>query len=262
MGFPDKVRSAAAKVGPVTLGLLVALIAVSAFGVLDEMKHADLLAMTPGWASRPWTILAYPFLADVHDALSLLFFLCMVSWIVWMGGSVERDLGSMRYGLVWIAATILPAVFLLIGIGVIGLAASSGSVLAAGPLLQISALTVIWGFRNKTASVMLFAFLPLTGVWLAFLAAVICFVSYAHPPVLGVFACLHLILAWAYATDRLPALKYGGATGPVMKYKPSKAQVQKEKAFFDDVRKREQERQERERLRKLFEASFDEDEQK
>ena len=260
MGFVDNVRSAAGKIGPITLGLVAGFIVVSAAGVLDEYKHANLVAMTSTWMAHPWTILTYPFISVLGDALSVLFFLCLLSWTVWAGGTIERDLGSLRYGILWIVSTVLPALFIVIGGAVLGLGTGFGA--AGGPLLPISAVTVVWGFRNRSAAVMMFALLPLNGFWVAILSGVIVFVQYAHPPLLAIFACLHLFVAWAYAIDRIPGLRYAGAATNFTKYKPSKAQIRKEENFFDDVRKREKERDERERLRKLFEASFDEDDKK
>jgi hypothetical protein len=68
-----------------------------------------------------------------------------------------------------------------------------------------------------------------------------------------------MLLSYLFASGRIPWLPYAG---PSTKYKPSKAQRAREQTFFDDVRKREQERTERERLRKLFESSFDDNDKK
>jgi hypothetical protein len=59
-----------------------------------------------------------------------------------------------------------------------------------------------------------------------------------------------------FAVNKLPGLSY---SKPVFKAAPSKAQIAKENRFYDDVRRREQERAEKERLRKLFEGSIKDD---
>ncbi len=252
MSFFDDVRSAYRRQGaPVTMGIIVALVALSVFFLLTEYRYAELVAFYPGWIGRPWTVLTYPFLYQVVGGFGVIGLIFTVMWLLWIGGTIEREQGVRRYLAIWVLFTVLPALCLTIGWSV-----TRATEPILGPWLPLSALTVIWGFRHPTATIRLFAILPITGFWLALLSVVIVFVDYAHPPLLGVFACLPLLLAYLFATDRLPGLRYAVA---VAQYQPSKAQQEKERRYFDDVRKREQERAERERLRKLFEKSFDED---
>jgi hypothetical protein len=255
MGFLDDVRSTLRRQGaPVTLGINVVLVAVSVISFLTQDRLAAFLTFAPDWVVRPWTWITYPFIF-LLSGIGVLFLICTVMWLSWVGGSTERDLGSGRYAALWAAFTVIPALFIVIAWHIAGVALP-----VYGPWLPLSAVTVIWGFRNRATPVLLFGIVPLTGYWLALLSVAIVFFDYGRPaPLIGVFACLPLFLAYAFATNRIPGLSY---SAPVAKPRPSRAQREKEDRFFDDVRKRELERSEREKLRKLFERSFDEEDQK
>jgi membrane associated rhomboid family serine protease len=205
------------------------------------------LAMDPASAlQHPWTLILYPF-AGVPGANCFICVLFECWWLWLIGGSVERDMGSARY----------VGFFLLMAV-LGGLAYWFGSALTGdqqyliGAFMPVSAVTVVWGTRNPNATIILLV-LPITGKWLAWLSAALVFLS--GSPKLAPFACAPLVLAWAFAAEKLP-LSYkavsrsrrvsGGVASP------------REKEYYDEVRKREQDRKERERLRKLFESSLDE----
>jgi len=105
------------------------------------------------------------------------------------------------------------------------------------------------------------AIIPIPGWLLAWLTAAITLFGYGtaySAPLMGAFACLHLLLAYFYASNRIPNLAYGRAGGPT-NYQNLKRTERMDKSYFDDVRKREQDRAEREKLRKLFEDSMTDD---
>jgi hypothetical protein len=107
---------------------------------------------------------------------------------------------------------------------------------------------------------MLFGFLPLTGYWLGWATVIMDLLLYgAGAPVVGVLACVHLGGAALFASDRLPYLPYGsGDYRPGRKVKVNekeavgRGQVRYDQTYFDEVKRREKEREEQERLKKLF----------
>jgi hypothetical protein len=96
---------------------------------------------------------------------------------------------------------------------------------------------------------------------LAWLTAALVLFGYGtmlQAPLLGAFACIHLIIAYYFAANRFEAVPYRQGEGRVNPAR-MKATEKKDKSYFEEVRKREQERAERERLRKLFEDSMEDD---
>lgn len=210
----------------------------------------------PNWAfhpailsDSPWSIFTYTFSAPATGdwAIGILF---AALWLWGMGASVERDIGAGRFVAFFFIMTTLGALAYFIGFLLLGPTSARPFI---GPFMAIAAVTVVWGTRNPTACVQLMFVLPITGKWLAWVSAALVFLS-TDSRTLAIFACVPLILAWAFAAEKLP-IPYravprdrrvrGGVGSP------------RESAYFDEVRKREQDRKERERLRKLFESSLD-----
>lgn len=258
MGYVRNAQSWSRRQGaPVTVGIIATLVVTSLIFWFSLGRYVEFVAVTPEWTSHPWTLLTYPFAGTwFSDPLSILFFICLVFWLLFIGGSVERDLGPTRYLGFFAAMTVLPA--LIIGLAAIYVPCN---LVILGPLLPVAGLTVAWGVRNQTAPVCLWG-IPANGKIIAILdTAIVLFTmgSDLRNPFMGVVACAHLGLAALFAMGRLPGLAYGRA---VYHEKPSKAQREREDAYFDDVMRREKEREEKERLRRLFEKSFGEDELK
>jgi len=123
-------------------------------------------------------------------------------------------------------------------------------------------VTIVWCTRNKSTTVMLWGFVPLSGVWLGWITAILDLLLYGYPnPPIGFLACVHLVGAYFFAADRIPFLPYAGAGGASMfgnrakaekKEATTRGQVRYDQSYFDEVRRREQERSEQERLKKLF----------
>jgi hypothetical protein len=130
-------------------------------------------------------------------------------------------------------------------------------------------LTVAWCFRNAGQSVNLYGILPIRAPWIAAITAASLLFSYgAVNPLLGLLAVAPLFVAMLFAQNKLPiafgagrssgGFGFGGATSK-KKVHATRAQAQYDEAYYDDVLRREQERDERERLRKLFESSLKDD---
>jgi hypothetical protein len=168
------------------------------------------------------------------------------------GGDMERDHGFKGTILLWIIIAL---------VSIAPLAALSIPV--ATSALPIAAQTVIWGTRHPNNTVMLMGFIPMKAKWVAWMAVVGNFLSFAAigilPAVAGSLSCA---IAFLYATNRIPripyALKGGLVSGPTAKIQTRMA-IKNEKEFYDEVYRRENERAERERLRRLFEGSLEDD---
>lgn len=201
--------------------------------------------------AKPWTILTYPYVVAVGGFLGLVF-LCL--WVWGIGGSVERELGSGKYLAVWMVFTALCALGLWIGSAILG----TPALLFSG-WSPVAALTVIWGTRNADAQVMLMFVLPITGRWMAWLAAGLLFFG-TIPPQLAPFAAAPLWLAYLYAANKISFLPYGNSA-PRGKRGENAAGTRRvyKKEYYDEVKRREKDRADRERLRKLFEQSARDD---
>lgn len=246
-GFQSWARRQAA---PITVGFIVSL-GVGGL-LLWFLQAAPMKYLAFSGFSRPWGVLTYPWAYMPIDFIGLLCFICLAMWLLHLGGTVERELGATRYVAFLAAVTALPAIC----VGIVGMAAGTPAVLA-GPWLTSGALTMVWATRSPGATVNLYGIIPLTAKWLAILIALGTMFSYGFGnPMVGVAACTGYALAHLFAAGRIPGLAYRKVGGV---YRPSKAAREKEDKYYDDVLRRERERDERERLRKLFESSLDDD---
>jgi hypothetical protein len=244
--------SSSPRMGPATIGLIA--LAVVPF-LLAWLGLAQQLlawfALVPSEAlAKVWTLLLYP-LANPGDGGQIIGVLFLAYWLYMIGTSLEAE---MRSGLLAVVSVILT----LIG----GLAWwLGGSFLPAGPqiglFLPSAALTVLWAMRNPESTIMLMMIIPIKAKWLALLAGVVVlFMAGNTAPLMGIFGLLPLLAAFLYATNRIPGLKYGQTVADV---KATKKEKKEFSSYMDEVHKREKERDERERLRKLFESSLGDD---
>jgi membrane associated rhomboid family serine protease len=203
-------------------------------------------------AIRPWTILTYPFAADVRSVGFIgVLFGCW--WLYGIGGSVERELGTSRYIVFWLVMTIIPA---LVMMGAMVLAGKNISLMFL--YLPLGGVTVAWATRNPNATILFMMVIPLLAKWVGWITVGMVLFGYgALNPFIGVAACLHLSLAYLYASNRIPMLAYGKEvfTRKREGWKP----VERNDSYFAEVKKREIERAERDRLRKMFEGSLNDD---
>lgn len=209
-------------------------------GLRDLLAFANVSAL-----ERPWTFLGYPFAMGRGDLLGALFG-CL--WLYGIGGQLEQTWGRRRFLGFFFAMAVLGALAFFVA----GFLLGAGSVLA-GPWMPLAAVTVAWGTLYPNQPVTFMFVLPLTGRWLAWLSAILVFFGSPNPA-MALFACTPLILAWAYAGGRLGSL---GASRPTPR---SWRGTRDDPRYREEVRRREQERAERERLRRLFENSLRDDE--
>ncbi len=210
--------------------------------------------------SQPWGIVTYPF-ASYGYGTAFVWILLLFYWFWWVASDNERLLGTPKFVAAFFAFALAGIAFLTIG----GLLQRT-TILEPGPNLSglelvTAALTILWCVRNKTAGVRLFAVLPISGLILAWITVGIVLFGYGslyQAPLMGVFACLHLGLAYLFAEGRIPGVS---ASRPSETSRVLKAQEKRKSKYYDDVQKRTKEREERARLKKLFEGSLKDDEE-
>ncbi|MFZ4508819.1 MAG: hypothetical protein ACOYON_14085 [Fimbriimonas sp.] len=198
------------------------------------------------WSVHPWSLLTYPLAARGSSGGGIIFTIFMLVWLYYVGGAIEREVGRFRHSMFVFFSILLGSLGLLLGS-----LASAVPVVEGGPSLLVATMTVAWGGRNPGAIIRLFMILPIAGRWLGWLSAAVVLFSFGvGAPMLGLFALLPIGFAVLFAQDRVPGLGYRQQRES--ERGKTKAQVAREDAYFDDVKRREIERQERERLRKLF----------
>jgi len=220
--------------------------------------------LTNEWAGQPWQLVTYPFAyTPLTDAIAFMFFVCLIAWMIFAGMTVEREIGSPRFAIMWIAMSIAPALLIGVYSSIARLSFGFG-----GPFLPAAGLTIAWCTRYASEQILLYGFIPMAGKWVAWITAAMVFFLYgAMRPEFGILAAGPLVLPWLYAANRLP-FPYGrvgsfgsgwGRSSKGTRDENLKRHEKMDKKYYEDVKKREQERADRERLRKLFESSMNDD---
>ena len=232
---------AARQRAPFTLALAGTLVLTALVGWATQGRTLAPLALAP---SQPWGLVTFPWaFSPLGSLFGTVFLLVLVAFLLRFGGMLERETGTGRLATFWFAAA---AVF-----GALGLALHAA---LAGPELPGAALIVLWCARNTSARIMVWGLLPLSGAMMAALVAASVVFSYgAGSPLAGVLLALPLGLAWLYGAERLP-LTYSGAARSRVNEPLVRGGTKYDERYFDEVKDREKEREERERLRKLFEG--------
>jgi membrane associated rhomboid family serine protease len=234
------------KTSPVTFGILTLL----AIGLLLAWGSAGKLTaplMFVGlepwkvytWFTYPYTVFMTPFSA-----------LFLGLWLYQIGTVTESEHGSKNFLLVWLGVCLISVLPLIL------VKAS-----AEGSFLPVAALTVMWATRRPESTLMLFGLVPIKAKWIGVISALTVFFNYASAGsqfYIGIVALVGCLISFLYAANKITNVRYGFGYGSYVKPKPTKAQKKKEEAYLGNVYEREKEREERERLRKLFESSLDE----
>lgn len=244
------------KVMPVT-GVLVALIAVSFLvGWLASAGPglpwtAEYLGLNEtSLLTKPWTLLTYPF-AFVGAQFIGALFACYWFWSV--GSQLETDLKSDLYAYFLIFSVVSHGLVLALAAMALGV-----KFYLLMPFVLASSITVLWGSRYPDLTVMVFGIIPVKAKWIAVISVGSILFSYGvGSPLVGVAICLPFILTALFGLNKLPL-----AYGPIRTKVKNKKADKEFHSFIDNVRNREKEREERERLRKLFESSLSDDDKK
>ncbi len=226
----------------VSVSFIALIVASFLIGWGTQKDIASLIAFnTETAATKPWQLFTY-LLVPSYDLIGLLF----ASFWMWnIGTAIERDHHSPRFLSILALYTVLAALCLWLGSAITGI---SGVLVGAWGIL--SCVTVLWGTRYPNLTTLFMFVIPIKAKWLALLSVGLVF--FGSNPALAIFAALPLILAALFARDQLP-IKYGARTSSAKRSTKTRSGMSTSPEFVADVRKREQERADRERLRKMFE---------
>ncbi|HYH01794.1 MAG TPA: rhomboid family intramembrane serine protease [Bacillota bacterium] len=117
---------------------------------------------------QPWTIVTYP-LAN-PDIFSLIFGLL---WLWFIGGSLERSLGSKTYGWFLALVTLLTGLAMAFTGYLFALAVPIG-----GLWLPLVGLTWAWANLNPYQELLFWGLIPVKAQWLAWIQALLTFLTY------------------------------------------------------------------------------------
>jgi hypothetical protein len=241
-----------------TLALVLSIIAVFvlAWGMSGMAQNPVLSALTFDVSmQKPWTLITYPYGAVRGD---LLWFFVGLFILYQFGSNLERETGPLGIVVIFFLATILMGAFYLLG------TLLAGARPTAVPWLDLPDAFVftVWAARNRSATVMFMFVIPIRAAWLGLIGAGFVAIQYGWVvPIVGVVTASSLGIAWLYGLGRIPGLPFGDI--PDLTSKAEKKKDDREfQRFREDVRAREIEREEKERLRRLFESSLDDDEKK
>lgn len=241
MQFLEEVKRTIRSSGaPITVFIIGAAAAVY---LIDWFSQGSLLGVRFSFwpflfPANFYTVLTYPFVGNGFVSLLL-----MGLWLWSIASIVERDLGSPRYLIFWLLLTALGAFFHLLGGWLTG-----NQIPLRGLWIPLSAVTVAWGTRYaSTPLLFMFAF-PMSGKWLAWLAAA--FVFFGNPsPISGFFSLLPLGCAYLYAADKIPLLSWS-------QYRMHRVYSGSQQGVKETFLKWRKEKRDEQRLKDFFERSF------
>ena len=233
--------------GKATLGLCIALSVGFLLSWIPETGNflRDFFAIQVGKPNY-WALLTHPF---VHsgDGQRAAWFLFSVLWLYGMGRQLEATDGAKGLFTVFFAGAVLHG-----ATAWVVFATMVGRGPWYTPFMAISFLTVFVAARSPNQIVSLFGVLPVSMKVVAIGTAVLDVLYIGSGmPIIGVLVCIPLALAWVWGS------------GIVKLPRSSKTAEKKQNVEFDEfmgkVRKREKDREEQERLRRLFEGSLGDD---
>lgn len=200
--------------------------------------------------AKPWTLVTYPFAFGVSDFISTLF---ACYWCFVIGSRLEKDLGSGVYAGFLVITTILHGLCV-----VLAALAFHAETRLLMPFIITASITVLWGSRYRDEEIRVFFVIPVKAMWIAIITVAATLFGYGYGnPIMGVAVVLPFGLTALYGLNKLPF-----AYGPIRTKVKNKKAEKEFTSFIDNVRTREKEREERERLRKLFESSLSDEDKK
>jgi len=244
------------KIRPTITNIFIAtIVAGSLFNWATQAKFLKFLALN---SEMPHTVFTYAFLGDSAGS-GFLWTILSLFMIYTFGGEIERSLGAKAFALL---AGILAAVGglgLIVGAGLLG----AKGILYGGPFLMVTCLFTYWAMRSPNLELSVFGLIKAKAKILVVVYAVLTIVSVGGSlPALGLFALLPLGLAALMGTGTVPVplAQYGTTSIGAHKNAKDKKREQAEfDQFITKVRDKAGEREDKERLRKLFENSLKDD---
>jgi membrane associated rhomboid family serine protease len=233
-----------------TIGLLVTLSLTNLYFMVNRFVGIEWVAYPGSGFQKPWRLLTYPWAFIGDSGSSLIWFVFLMLWLYMIGSSVEKDIGTARMAILWFVATLLGALCNALGVTI-----TKGFSPMIGPMLPIAALSVLWCTRNPTATIRIYMIIPIMAKWLGWFIVAGTVISYgSSKPLVGVLDCVPLLVAYLFASNRIPGLSYGPSQvfQATQKQATTRGQVMYDQSYFDEVKRRETEREEQARLKKLL----------
>ncbi|MHB9035917.1 MAG: hypothetical protein ACYC64_04570 [Armatimonadota bacterium] len=235
---------------PVTKLIIVANLATFiAIALFKVYVIAGLLGFASGRALiMPWTFGTYP-LVGAGDLIGLLFG-CYWLWVA--GGSLERSWTSQRFAFYFFLMCAISALGLWAGAIILNLQVS-----IIGLWLPLAGVTVAWAMLNPEQQILFFFVIPMKLKYLALLDVALVLISYGQMSLLlGLFALSGLAFSYWYILPHDFGSSRRRERGQVIQVHRRRSFLHKLNPFGWIKKKRDEDR-----LRKLFEDSFGDDEQ-
>lgn len=228
---------------PFSTGVLAVLVASFLLSALKVFDPFTLVLTAPDWRVLTYWLVVP---ATPSGIITLVFSALM---LLSGGGQLEQDGGTQQTALVFGVGIIVTAVGFLIG------SAITPGVLI-GPWPPIIGLLVAWAMRRPTASLMILGLFPVAAGTVAIIAPLVAAGSVAMslPAAIGAICGLYGLYFWQ--------ARFAKVRGAPKLNRPTKSEKARDEAYFDRVRQREKEREEREKLAKLFRVESNEPEEK
>lgn len=213
----------------------------------------NLLAYNPvGIVFRLWTLFTYPIVSDNPNQIFFMLFALYWLWVA--GGSLERSWGTSRYAFFFFTMCAISALGLLVG-GIV-----TGAMLGlAGLWLPLAGLTVAFAMKNPEQQILFFMIVPLKLKYLALLDVVLVLINYGQAHLLlGIFALAGCAYSYWYIQPNRFSFDM-----PKRSRRSNVTRVFEKESPIDSLNpfKKMKEARDKERLRKLFERSFEDDDE-
>lgn len=202
---------------------------------------------------RPWTVLTHAIIGSYANVISVLF---AGYWLWIAGGSLERSWGTRTYGVYFFIMSAISAAGLFVGSYVSGVPSGTG-----GLWLPLAGATVAFAMLNPEQQILFFFLIPMKLKYLAIIDAVIVLVAYGREsPVLGIFA----LAGCAYSLWFVRSARYYAYGGSRTQDRGRVIRTHRRRSIFHALNPMAWIRtaRERRRLRKLFERSEDDRDQR
>jgi len=196
----------------------------------------------------PWTFATYP-LVSVRDPIGLLF---GAYWLWVAGGSLERSWTTRRFGIYFFLMCIISAAGIWIAAYILNM-----SMPLTGLWLPLAGVTVAWAMLNPEQQILFFFIIPMKLKYLALLDVALVLISFGRIHLLmGLFALIGCAFSYWYILPHDFGLQSRSESSRVVHVYRGRSFIHKLNPFGWFKEKRD-----KDRLRKLFDDSFDSDEQ-
>lgn len=190
----------------------------------------------------PWTLVTYP-MVYVGDIIGLLF---SAYWLWVAGGSLERSWTTRRFGIYFFLMCIISAGGIWVGSFLL-----NTPMMVVGLWLPLAGVTVAWAMLNPEQQILFFFIIPMKLKYLALLDVALVLLTYGQIHLLmGLFALIGCAFSYWYIQPH----DFGSNRGQVIRVRQGRSFFNKLNPFGWFKEKRD-----KDRLRRLFEDSFKDD---